>query len=100
MREYVVKPDSAYLTLRCTPRPDAVTWQLLIARALTRFGGVHAAAVPVRLVAVREDTAHADAVVKCPHADAEVVAGAVGGATHEQFSVCVLARSDYMPFLV
>lgn len=99
---HVVRPDSAYLRLRCDPKPlDNVTWNLIVVSALSRFGGIHASAIPVEFVAYIPDfPEHSEAIIRCPNDDADIVSGAVGGAQYEEYSLKVLKCSSYLPFLV
>lgn len=97
----------------------------MIVRAMSKFGGISASAIPVEVVhtfdkdlsnssyalhatqssesdgaADPKIDSHAYAIIKCPSDDSSLVIGAIGGAIYEQFCIRVLENSNYLSFLV
>lgn len=96
-----VKPDYAYIELRCDPKTtDAITWKLVLTTLITRFAGIHGSAIPLDLMWIGEVEDHSEAIIRCPAPNAQLVCAGISGGESDGYRMRLVKTSNWMPMLL
>lgn len=99
-----VEPDFAYLKLRCDPQTqEAITWKLILDRSIAKFAGQLGLAIPIDIMYISPKNTNdnfSEAIIRCPAQNQKLVSAGVSGATSDEYSVKLVASSNYMNMLL